>query len=115
MKSLDTGTIITIVCVLLFYLRLTILQRQRIKKAQSQYAQVANKNSQKKNSSNKKPEIKYNRLGVHMRNWWMVGGALVLITFGAVIAATHFLGPQLSGYWWIPVNLGVGLFAFAIN
>jgi hypothetical protein len=112
---LDTGTIITIVCVLLFYLRLTILQRQRIKKAQYQYAVVAKKNVKKKNNATQKPEIKYNRLGIHMRNWWMIGGALVLITFGAVIAATRFLGPSLSTFWWIPVNLGIALFAFGIN
>ena len=113
--NLDTGTIVTIVCVLLFYLRLTIIQRQRIKRAQHQYAEVAKKNSKKKTGSGQKPEIKYNRLGVHFRNWWMVAGALVLITFGAVIAATHFIGPSLSTYWWIPVNLGIVLFALGIN
>ena len=111
----DTGTIITIVCVLLFYLRLTIIQRQRVKKAQYQYAAVAQKYSKKKNGSTKKPEIKYQRLGVHIRNWFLVVAALVLITFGAVVAATRFLGPNLSTYWWIPVNVGIGLFALGIN
>ena len=113
--NLDTGTIITIVFVLLFYLRLIIIQRKRIQKAQYQYARVEKKNSKKKNNSNKKPEIKYSRLGIHIRNWWMVGGALVLITFGAVVAATRFLGPTWSGLWWIPVNLGIILFAIGIN
>jgi ABC-type Fe3+ transport system permease subunit len=113
--NFDAGTIITIVCVLLFYLRLTILQRQRIKKAQYQYAAVAQKNSKKKKNADKKPEIKYAHLGVHLRNWWMVGGAIILITFGAVIAAIRFLGPSLSTFWWIPLNLGIALFAFAIK
>jgi ABC-type Fe3+ transport system permease subunit len=113
--NFDTGTIITIVCVLLFYLRLTIIQRQRVKKAQYQYATVSQKNSKKKNNSPKKPEVKYQRLGVHIRNWLLVVAALILITFGAVIAATHFLGPNLSTYWWIPVNMGIGLFALGIN
>jgi ABC-type Fe3+ transport system permease subunit len=112
--NLDAGTIITIVCVLLFYLRLTIIQRQRIKRAQRQYAQVEKKNSQKKKSS-KKPEVRYNRLGIHIRNWWLVAGAIVLITFGAVVIGTHFLGATWSSLWWIPLNLGIGLFAFAIN
>ncbi|MHC1740462.1 MAG: hypothetical protein AB9897_05055 [Anaerolineaceae bacterium] len=107
--NLDTGTIITIVFVLLFYLRLTIIQRQRIKTAQRQYAQVEKKNS------NKKPEVRYNRLGIHIRSWWLVAGALILITFGAVIAATKFLGPTFSGFWWIPMNIGIALFAFGIN
>jgi hypothetical protein len=99
----------------LFYLRLTVIQRQRIKKAQYQYAQVEKRNNQKKNSGNKKPEIRYNRLGVHIRNWWFVGGAIALITFGAVIAATHFLGTTWSSYWWVPLNIGIGLFALGVN
>jgi ABC-type Fe3+ transport system permease subunit len=113
--NFDTGTIVTLVCVLLFYLRLIIIQRQRIKQAQHQYAQVAKKNSQNKKSSSKKPEVRYNRLGIHIRNWWLVGGAIALITFGAVIAATLFLGPALSKLWWIPLNIGIGLFALAVN
>lgn len=113
--TFDAGTIVTIVCVLLFYLRLTVLQRQRIKSAQYQYAAVAQQNSKKKKNSGKKPEVKYARLGVHIRNWWYVGGALILITFGAVIAATRFLGPTLSSYWWIPLNLGIALFALGIK
>ncbi len=113
--NLDTGTIITLVCVLLFYLRLIVIQRQRIKRAQHQYAQVQKKNSQKKNSSNKKPEVRYSRLGIHIRSWWMVGGAIALITFGAVVVATHFLGTPLSSFWWLPLNLGIGLFALAVN
>jgi hypothetical protein len=80
----------------LFYLRLIIIQRQRSKRAKHQYAQVAKKNSQNKKSSTKKPEVRYNRLGIHIRNWWMVGGAMVSITFGVVVAATLFLEPAIS-------------------
>jgi ABC-type Fe3+ transport system permease subunit len=110
--SLDAGTIVTIVCVLLFYLRLTVIQRQRIKRAQHQYAAVQKKNTKK---NGMQPEVRYNRLGVHIRSWWLVAGAIVLITFGAVVAATHFLGMPLSSYWWIPLNLGIGFFALGIN
>jgi hypothetical protein len=111
----DTGTIITIVFSLLFYLRLIIIQRQRIKKAKYQYAQVASKSSKKKGGADKKPEVKYANLGIHIRSWWMVGGAIALISFGAVVAAKQFLGPAYSNLWWIPVNVGIIIFAFGIN
>jgi ABC-type Fe3+ transport system permease subunit len=111
--SFDAGTIVTIVCVLLFYLRLTVIQRQRIKRAQHQYAAVQKKASKK--GSSKQTEVRYNRLGIHIHNWWLVAGAIALIAFGAVVAATHFLGMPLSSYWWIPLNLGIGFFALGIN
>jgi len=111
----DTGTIITIVAVLLFYMRLIILQRQRIKKAQYQYAQVSSKISKKKTGKDVKPEIKYSRLGVQIKNWWVIAGAIILITFGAVVVGTQFLGASLSAFWWIPVTLGIGIFAFDIK
>ena len=111
----DAGTIVTIVCVLLFYLRLIVIQRHRVKTARIQYAQMAEKNAKKKGGAAAKPEIRYSRLGIHIRNWWLVGAALTLIIFGGVIVATQFLGPSLSGYWWIPLNVGIGLFALGVN
>ncbi len=111
----DTGTIITIVAVLLFYMRLIIIQRQRIKRAQHQYAVVSAKNSKSKKKKDTKPEVRYSRLGIQIKNWWIVAGAILLITFGAVIAATQFLGTTLSNFWWIPVVLGIGIFAFDIK
>lgn len=111
----DLGTILTVVAVLLFYMRLIIIQRQRIKKAQYQYAVVKAKNKKNKKTRDKDPELQYARLGVQIRNWWLVGVAIVLITFGAVIAATHFLGTTFSAYWWVPVLLGIGLFTFELK
>ena len=111
--KLDAGTIITIVAVILFYLRIITIQRSRIKRAQYQYAKVNEKNSKKKNND-KKPEINYSRLGIQIKNWWMVGGAILLITFGAVIAATQFLG-SYSNLWWIPMVIGIGIFSLAIK
>jgi hypothetical protein len=111
----DTGTIVTIVFSLLFYLRLIVIQRQRIKKAKFQYAHVANKGSKKKSTSEKNPQVNYDRLGIHIRSWWLVAAAIIVISFGAVVAKTQFLGPTLSNLWWIPVNLGIVVFALGIN
>jgi hypothetical protein len=112
--KLDAGTIVTIVAVLLFYLRLIGLQRNRIKKAQHQYAEVSSRNAKKKSAGDKKPELRYARLGVNIRNWWMVVPGILLITFGAAIAATTMFGTY-SSYWWVPVIIGIALFGFGLG
>lgn len=112
--KLDAGTIVTIVAVLLFYLRLIGLQRNRIKRAQQQYAQVSSKNAKKKGGKDIKPEVNYDRLGVRVRSWYMVAPGIVLITFGAVIAATALFG-TFSTLWWIPVIVGIALFSLGLG
>jgi hypothetical protein len=109
----DLGTIIIIVAVLVFYLRLIILQRQRIKKARVQYAK-ADKKLNKKNSDSKKPEIRYSKMGVQVRNWWLVGGGIVLIILGAAAKFKEF---TLSGFdfWWIPVLIGIALMGLGVG
>ncbi len=113
--TFDTGTIITIVCVLLFYLRLIVIQRHRVQTAKYQYAQVEKKLAKGKKGANQKPIVNYARLGIQIRSWWLVGMALALIVFGAVIVAAQLLGPVYSAYYWIPLNIGIIIFALAVK
>jgi sterol desaturase/sphingolipid hydroxylase (fatty acid hydroxylase superfamily) len=113
--TFDTGTIITIVCVLLFYLRLIVIQRHRVQTAKYQYAQVEKKLVKNKKSANQKPVVNYARMGIQIRSWWLVGIALALIIFGAVVIAVHLFGPVISTYYWIPLNIGIIIFAFAVK
>lgn len=109
----DTGTIVTIVVVMIFYLRLIILQRQKVKVARYQYS-AADKAKKKKNDD-EPLKVQWSALGVRVRNWWIAGSGIVLIIFGAVVVGTQFLGSSLSSAWWVPVNVGILLFALALR
>lgn len=109
----DVGMIVTIVVVLLFYLRLIVGQRQRTKTARLQYEAVAQKAKKKKNIAD--PQVKWENVGVHVRSWLLFAVGAVLIIFGAVVYGTRFLGPSLSAAWWVPVNVGIIVFAIAVR
>lgn len=110
----DIGTIVIIVAVLIFYLRLIIIQRQRIKKARYQYAQVSEKLGKKKGTAGSKPEIRYSKLGVQVRNWWLMGAGIVLLMAGA---AVKYFDLRIGSfdYWWIPVLLGIISMALGVG
>jgi hypothetical protein len=108
------GTIVTIVVVLLFYLRLIILQRQKVKVGRLQYS-AADQARKKKKKEPEPLDVRWGALGVRVRNWWLMGAGIILIAFGAVVAATHFLSPSLSAAWWVPLNIGIGLMAIGVK
>lgn len=109
-----TGTIVTIVVVLLFYLRLIILQRQKVKIGRLQYS-AADQARKKKKKETEPLDVRWGALGVRVRNWWFVGGGILLIIFGVIVAATHFLSPSLNAAWWVPLNIGIALMAVGVK
>lgn len=113
----DVGMIVTIVVVLLFYLRLIIGQRGRTNKAREQYSAVSEKANakKKKNKNSPEPRVRWENVGVRVRSWWLIGVAALLIAFGVVIYVTGFLGPSWSAAWWVPLNVGIIVFAIAVR
>lgn len=111
----STGTIVTIVVVLLFYLRLIILQRQKVRLGRMQYSAADQARKKKKKTEDEPLAVRWGALGVRVRNWWLVGGGLVLIVAGTVIAGTHILSPSLTSAWWVPLNIGVVLLAVGVK
>jgi ABC-type Fe3+ transport system permease subunit len=108
------GTIVTIVVVMLFYLRLIILQRQKVKVAKLQYSAAEKARSKKKNHG-EPLEVHWGVLGVSVRNWWLMGTGIALVAFGAIIVGTQFLSPELNAAWWVPLNVGIGLMAMGVK
>jgi len=111
--KLDAGTIVTIVAVTLFYLRLIVLQRQKVKTAKVQYSAV--EKAKKKKGSETPPEVNWTAVGIRVRNWWIGGAGLLLIVLGAILAGTGFAGPSISAAWWVPVTVGILLFGLVLR
>ena len=68
----------------------------------------------KKNAESKKPEIRYSKMGVQIRNWWLVGSGIILIIAGTAVKFKEF---TLGGFdfWWIPILIGIALMGLGVG
>lgn len=110
--TLNAPTIITIVFVLIFYLRLMVIQWGYAKKARSAYQKA--KPAPKKGGSGKDTDGTYSPQ-IHVTSWYLVGAGVVLIVLGAVLQLVPGISETIRGLWWIPLNLGILLFTFSFK
>jgi len=110
--TLNAPTIITIVFVLLFYLRLMVIQWGYAKKARSSYQKA--QSAPKKGSATKGSDGTFSPQ-IHVTSWYLVGAGVVLIVLGAVLQLVNGLSDTIRGLWWIPLNLGILLFTFSFK
>jgi hypothetical protein len=89
----DIGIVAAVVGALIFYTRLTWVQRR-----------VARSQAKSPGGARKVNPIK---------NWTFFALGICLVCVGAVFAALN-LSPLLRTYWWIPVTLGFGALCFAV-
>jgi hypothetical protein len=109
------GTIIAVAAALFFYLRLIILQRQKVK----QLSRVG-KTDRKKNRSSSNDAKKGNGLTtafpkLDITSPYLLGLGILLIISGAVLSAAPWLNLQGRDLWWIPVTLGIILMTITIR
>lgn len=105
----DSGTIIAIVAVLFFYIRLIIIQRQKAKQI---HAGVSKRSKSKKSQPG---ALVVHRPGALVFNGYMVGSGILLILVGAAATFLSFFGPEVRSLWWLPVTAGILLMSFGIH
>jgi hypothetical protein len=108
------GTIIAVVSALFFYVRLTILQRRKVKNLTKTI-----KNERKKNRSSAGKEsgrtASSNIPKLEFTSPYILGLGILLIIFGAVISAAPWFPVQTRELWWIPVSVGILLMSIVIR
>lgn len=108
--NFDPGTIIAVAAALLFYLRLIILQRQKIKTMRETSASHL-KNKRRKAGT--PPPI--TRPGLVIANKFLVFGGAALLILGAAIAGVPAIDSSLRSAWWLPVTFGILLMGIGIR
>ena len=98
--NLEPGMMIVISMILLFYLRLTVMQWGK--------ASQLNRNRTKNGVSD--PEILKLKF-----NWIFISTGIIIILLGVILNATPVLPDQIGTYWWILVSLGIFLFGMGIR
>jgi hypothetical protein len=110
--KIDTGLTIVIVAVLIFYLRLIIIQRERAKRIK----QMTASEGKKRKGSQAQPAAPSFSILSHRRSDWIIAGLGVLgIIVGIMLYAGWLLIPAVQPYWWIPISLGIVAFSWAFR
>ncbi len=107
--NIDTGLAVVIAAVLIFYLRVIVLQRERAK--QVRRSVEANLSAKKKAKQPSQPPT-YSVLSPNRRDQVIGGFGVFLIVIGVLLYAKIIPAPVLQTYWWIPTSIGIVAFSW---
>ncbi|MBN2146488.1 MAG: hypothetical protein JW726_03830 [Anaerolineales bacterium] len=106
--NIDTGTAVVIGAVLIFYLRLIILQRQRAKALQ-QTAQAAGKKG--KGKAQQAPP-RYSIISPRRLDRVTAGVGVAAILAGVLLNVGILPPATVQPYWWVPMAAGIVAFSW---
>lgn len=110
--NIDPGLIIVILAVLVFYLRLIVLQRERARRL----AQHPPGGAKKKGKA--QPNIApadVSMLSPNRRDRIIAGVGAAAILLGILLNTGLLPFPFAQSYWWVPTALGIVAFSWAFN
>ncbi len=114
--NLDTGSAVVIFAVLVFYLRLIILQRERVKRLRAAEANQIKNKKKSKAAARKPPEpARFSILSPNRRDLVIAGIGLLVIVIGVLLKLEIIPGESLQTYWWIPTALGIVAFSWGFR
>ncbi len=112
--KLDIGLVVVVAAALVFYLRLIIIQRQRIKRL----AQPAPTSGKKKKGASSKDESFTKKYAILSSNrWdWIIAGIGALAVLAGLLLYGHIIPlPAVQSYWWIPTAAGIVAFSWGFK
>lgn len=109
-RTLDYKTIIIIIIVIAFYLRLFMIRGRKRKQEQITQHKLR---SQGKKIPGQKPNPFY-RPRYQVTSWWLIGAAIVFLLFGITVGTSNLL-PVLRPYDWLFVAAGGIMFIFCFK
>ena len=114
--DLDTGTIVVIIAVLIFYLRMILLQRQRAKRVnwerQAYAANAAKSRKKGKAPPQPPPTPDYSLVSRHPRDRVVGIVGVVLILLGVFLYSALNPWQAAADYWWVSLSAGIVLFSW---
>jgi len=110
--QIDAGLVIVIIAVLIFYLRLIVLQRERARQAIRQ-PQIPDKKKGKK--AQPAPGPQFSIVSRNRRDWIIAGTGIVLILIGILMARNIIPYAWAQTNWWMPVAAGIIAFSWGFK
>jgi divalent metal cation (Fe/Co/Zn/Cd) transporter len=112
--NMDTGLAAVIIAVLIFYLRLIVLQREQAKRARLAALKPSRK-TRKTGASQPQPAQNFSILSKNRVDLAIAGAGLLAILIGVLANAQVIRLPALQTYWWLPTALGIVAFSWAFK
>jgi hypothetical protein len=113
--NLDTGTIVIVIAIAIFYARLLIGNFLNAKREANKTNKEIRR-AQKEGRSAKIPDKPVDRFAVQVRSWWLVGISILIVMVGLVVNSNWFdLPAQVVSLYYVPVALGILLLAVAVK
>lgn len=110
--QIDTGLVVVIVAVLIFYLRLIVIQRQRVRPPRQQSPTPGKK---KGKITQPAPARSFSIVSQNRGDWVIAGIGIVLIVIGILMNRNLFPYSWAQTYWWIPVAIGIIAFSWGFK
>jgi hypothetical protein len=112
--NIDTGLAAVIIAVLIFYLRLIVLQREQAKRARLAVLKTPKK-TRKAGGVPPRPPQSLSILSKNRVDLAIAGAGLLAILVGVLANAGTIGLPGLQTYWWLPTALGIVAFSWAFK
>jgi hypothetical protein len=110
--QIDTSLAIIIVAVLIFYLRLIVLQRERAKRVKQQ---ALTSRQSKAKDPKKTSALGYSILSQNKHDWVIAGIGIALIIIGILLNVKIIPVSLAQTYWWLPVAIGIIAFSWGFK
>ncbi len=113
--QIDPGFVVVLAAALFFYLRLIILQRERVKRVKLNLEQAAQKTKKKKSRAQPAVTSNYSILSKNRVDLSIAGVGALAMLFGMLLNAGLLHLDSLQPYWWLPISLGLVAFSWAFK
>jgi hypothetical protein len=113
-QPIDTGKIVIIIVVVLFYLRLFMLRGRKMKQERAELARKLRSGGKSKDPQPEQPNS-YFRPRYGVTSWWIMGPGIMLMLLGLLINTTTWFPPSIQPYNWVFIAVGGVLFIIGIK
>jgi preprotein translocase subunit SecG len=107
--TFDTGTIVVIVVIAIFYIRILLLQRG--KKTRARMVAGKSRRAMKRAVEKGNADATVLKQGIQVFSWYLVFASIVVILGGFILHTTNL---AFKDWWWVIISAGIILLGVSI-
>lgn len=113
--SINIGTAIILIAVLIFYARLMIIQRKREKRSRQPPGQIGGQKKVKGSAKTRAALESYSIISRNPRNWVIAGAGVAGVLLGLLLYFKVIPIAGAESLFWLPIALGIIAFSFGFE